>query len=71
MPADFRVSITNPAGKDAYPIAGFTYLLVHEDAKDKAKGTAIVDFLAGPSRWAEPWPPRSIRAAAEAGRRRR
>ncbi len=48
MPADFRVSITNPGGKDAYPISGFTYLLVHRDAKDKAKGTAIVNFL----RWA-------------------
>ena len=48
MPDDFRVSITNPAGKDAYPISGFTYLLVHRDAKDKAKGTAIINFL----RWA-------------------
>ena len=24
MPADYRVSITNAPGKDAYPIAGFT-----------------------------------------------
>ena len=45
MPDDFRVSITNASGKDAYPISGFTYLLVHKDAKDKAKGTAIVNFL--------------------------
>src|SRR6202162_2148459 len=38
MPADFRVSITNPPGKDAYPIASFTWLLVPTapaDAKDK------------------------------------
>jgi phosphate transport system substrate-binding protein len=28
IPADFRVSITDAAGKTAYPIAGFTYLLV-------------------------------------------
>jgi phosphate transport system substrate-binding protein len=48
MPDDFRVSITDPSGKDAYPISGFTYLLVHRDAKDKAKGTAIINFL----RWA-------------------
>ncbi len=48
MPPDYRVSITNPEGKDAYPIAGFTYLLVHKDAKDKSKGTAIINFL----RWA-------------------
>jgi phosphate transport system substrate-binding protein len=48
IPADFRVSITNPSGKDAYPIAGFTWLLVHKDTKDAAKGKAIVGFL----RWA-------------------
>lgn len=48
IPDDFRVSITNPPGKEAYPIAGFTYLLIHKDAKDKAKGTAIINFL----RWA-------------------
>ena len=48
MPADYRVSITNAPGKDAYPIAGFTWLLVHRDSKDAAKGTAIVNFL----RWA-------------------
>ena len=45
MPDDFRVSITNAAGKDAYPISGFTYLLVYKDAKDAAKGKALVDFL--------------------------
>jgi phosphate transport system substrate-binding protein len=48
MPADYRVSITNASGKDAYPIAGFTWLLVHKDSKDAAKGKAIVNFL----RWA-------------------
>jgi phosphate transport system substrate-binding protein len=48
MPDDFRVSITDPDGKESYPVSGFTYLLVHRDAKDKAKGTAIINFL----RWA-------------------
>jgi phosphate transport system substrate-binding protein len=48
IPDDYRVSITDGPGKDAYPIAGFTWLLVHKDTKDKAKGTAIVNFL----RWA-------------------
>jgi len=48
MPADYRVSITNASGKDSYPIAGFTWLLVHKDNKDAAKGKAIVNFL----RWA-------------------
>jgi len=45
MPADYRVSITDAAGKGAWPIASFTYLLVHRDAKDRAKGEAIVKFL--------------------------
>jgi phosphate transport system substrate-binding protein len=45
MPADFRVSITNPPGKDAYPIASFTWLLVPAQFKDSAKGKIMVDFL--------------------------
>jgi len=45
IPADYRVSITNAPGKDAYPISGFTWLLVHKDNKDAAKGTAIINFL--------------------------
>lgn len=45
MPADFRVSITNAPGKDAYPISSFTWLLVPADWKDKAKEKVLVDFL--------------------------
>lgn len=45
MPADFRVSVTDSPEKTAYPIAGFTYLLVHQDQKDKAKGEALLHFL--------------------------
>lgn len=45
MPADFRVSITNPPGKDAYPIASFTWLLVYENPQDKAQSKAMVDFM--------------------------
>jgi len=45
MPADFRVSITNPPGKDAYPIASFTWLLVYEDPQDKTQSKAMVDFM--------------------------
>ncbi len=45
MPDDFRVSITDPSGKAAYPIAGFTYLLVYKDQADKAKGEALLRFL--------------------------
>jgi phosphate transport system substrate-binding protein len=42
---DFRVSITNAAGAGSYPIASFTWLLVHKDAKDPAKAKRIKDFL--------------------------
>jgi phosphate transport system substrate-binding protein len=48
MPADFRVMITNSPGKDAYPICGFTWLLVHPAYADKEKGKTLVQFL----RWA-------------------
>jgi phosphate transport system substrate-binding protein len=45
MPADFRVSITNPPGKDAYPISSFTWLLIPAQSKDPAKGKILADFL--------------------------
>jgi phosphate transport system substrate-binding protein len=45
MPDDFRVSITNPSGKTAYPISSFTWLLIPEVIKDKQKLDVITDFL--------------------------
>src|SRR5579871_406936 len=45
MPADFRVSITNAPGKDAYPISSFTWLLIPAQSKDPAKGKILSDFL--------------------------
>lgn len=42
---DFRVSITNASGKEAYPISSFTYLLVPTQWKDVQKREAIVGFL--------------------------
>jgi phosphate transport system substrate-binding protein len=45
MPDDFRVSITDPAGKKAYPIASFTWLLIPEKFSDAAKRDAIKAFL--------------------------
>lgn len=44
VPADFRVSITNGEGKNAYPIASFTYLLVYQQMKG-AKGAKMKQFL--------------------------
>jgi phosphate transport system substrate-binding protein len=45
MPADFRISITNAPGKDAYPISSFTWLLIPADWKDKGKQKVMIDFL--------------------------
>jgi phosphate transport system substrate-binding protein len=45
MPADFRVSITNAPGKDAYPISSFTWLLIPQQSKDANKGKMLADFL--------------------------
>ena len=45
MPSDFRVSLTNAPGRDAYPIASFTWLLVYREQPDEVKGKAIVNFL--------------------------
>ena len=44
-PEDLRVSITNAAGPQAYPISSYTYILVYKNQKDAAKGKALVDFL--------------------------
>jgi phosphate transport system substrate-binding protein len=45
MPADYRVSITNAPGAQAYPISSFTWLLVPVKSQDAAKGKVLKDFL--------------------------
>jgi phosphate transport system substrate-binding protein len=45
MADDFRVSITNAPGKDAYPISSFTWLLIPAKFSDAAKRDAIKAFL--------------------------
>ena len=45
MPADYRVSLVNQPGKDAYPVVGFTWLLVYEKQKNPVKGKKLVEFL--------------------------
>jgi phosphate transport system substrate-binding protein len=42
---DFRVSIVNAAGAEAYPVASFTWLLVNPDLADADKARAIKQFL--------------------------
>ena len=45
MPADYRVSITNAPGANAYPISSFTWLLIPIKSQDAAKGKVIKDLL--------------------------
>jgi phosphate transport system substrate-binding protein len=45
MPKDFRVSIVNAEGPNAYPIASFTWMLFYENPKNKAQAKAMVDFM--------------------------
>jgi len=45
IPDDFRFSMTNAPGKDAYPICGATWLLVYQQQKDVSKGKKLVEFL--------------------------
>jgi phosphate transport system substrate-binding protein len=47
MPDDFRLSITNASGKDAYPISSFTWLLIPQTIQDAAKR----DIITGMLRW--------------------
>ena len=48
MPKDFRVSITNAAGHNVYPISSFTWLLLQESPKDVPRSKMMADFV----RWA-------------------
>jgi phosphate transport system substrate-binding protein len=45
---DYRVSIVNAPGAQAYPISSFTWLLVYRTQADSAKGRKLAEFL----RWA-------------------
>jgi phosphate transport system substrate-binding protein len=45
IPDDFRFSMVNAPGDQAYPIAGATWLLVYEKQKDAVKGRKLVEFL--------------------------
>jgi phosphate transport system substrate-binding protein len=45
LPDDMKVMLTNSANPDAYPIVGFTWLLIYVNQPDKAKGDALVKML--------------------------
>ena len=42
---DFRVSVTDPAGAQAYPIASFTWLLLPRQMSDPVKARALLEFV--------------------------
>jgi len=42
---DFRVSITDPPGKDAYPIATYTWLLLPGQMEDANKKATLLDLV--------------------------
>lgn len=49
IPDDFRVSIVNSSNAQAYPICGFSWMLIYKDMSgDPVKGKAIVSF----AKWA-------------------
>lgn len=45
MRTDVRVSLINAPGKQAYPISGFTYIMIYADQADARKGEALLAFL--------------------------
>jgi phosphate transport system substrate-binding protein len=45
MPATLARSIVDAPGKNSWPIAGYTYLLVYADMPDCAKASKIVSFI--------------------------
>lgn len=45
MPEDFRIMIVDQPGEDAYPISGFTWLLIYAEQSDLTKGRTLLEFL--------------------------
>jgi len=43
--SDYRISIVNPPGAGAYPIASFTWILIYQNQPDAEKGRKLIDFL--------------------------
>ncbi len=45
MPDTLAISIVNAPGKESWPIAGYTYLIIYMDQQDCIRGKAVVDFV--------------------------
>jgi hypothetical protein len=70
LPADtdFRVSITNAEGPNAYPITSFTWLLLRKESQDTAK-RGDLGFVLDERRGAQRLAADPLRTAADAGHR--
>ena len=42
---DYRIDLTNAPGNNSYSIVGFTWLLVHKNQKNSAKGSELKKFM--------------------------
>jgi phosphate transport system substrate-binding protein len=54
---DFRISVVDAPGPDAYPISSFTWILVYQHQTDAVKGKKLVDFLNWALTYGEPEAP--------------
>lgn len=45
IPSDLRFSIVNAPGTDAYPIAGYSWVIVYQQQSDAEKGKALANLL--------------------------
>ncbi len=45
LPDDMKIMITDSTNPDAYPIAGFTWILGYVNQKDQSKGTTLAKML--------------------------
>jgi phosphate transport system substrate-binding protein len=45
IPEDYRIMIVDQPGDNAYPISGFTWLLIYAQQSDLAKGRALLELL--------------------------
>ena len=48
IPEDFRFSMVNSPGANAYPISGASWILIYQNQRDAERGKKLVEFI----RWA-------------------
>lgn len=45
IPSNFKVVFVNAPGRNSYPIAGFTYLIIYKNQTNPAKAKMLLDFI--------------------------